>query len=365
MTTAKTGLGFGIAGLGMIAEFHAQAIEAMAGGKLVACFSRSAEKAKAFAAKHNCAAYSDYAKFLADPNLQAVCVCTPSGAHMEPAVAAAQAKKHVVVEKPLEITLERCDAIINACKKNKVQLATIFPSRFAEVNQTIKQAVDAKRLGTMTVCSGYTKWHRTQEYYDSGAWRGTWNLDGGGALMNQSIHNIDLLLWFMGDVKEVQSFAACKIHKRIEVEDAAVAALKFKNGAIGTFEGSTACWPGFPNSIELCGSDGTVVSSGSDLIEWKFKTPLPTDEAIMKQFETKVGGSGGASDPKAISFIGHQRQLEDFARVVAGTQKRPLCDGKEGRRAVELILAIYQSALTGNKVTLPLKKTPKRVPFKK
>ncbi|MGH7143192.1 MAG: Gfo/Idh/MocA family protein [Planctomycetota bacterium] len=361
----KSTLGFGIVGLGMIAEFHAKAIEAMTGGKLVACFSRSAEKAKTFAAAHACTAYSDLKKFLADPNLDVVCICTPSGAHRDPAVAAAHAGKHVVVEKPLEITLERCDAILAACAKNKVKLATIFPSRFSDVNQTIKQAVDAGRLGKKTVCSGYTKWHRTQQYYDSGAWRGTWDLDGGGALMNQSIHNIDLLLWFMGDVVEVQAFAKCMIHKRIEVEDAAVATLKFKNGAIGVFEGSTACWPGFPNQIELCGSDGTIVSSGSDLIEWKFAAPATNDAKIAKQFETKSGASGGASDPKAISFVGHQRQLEDFARVVLGKQKKPLCDGKEGRRAVELILAIYQSALTGKKVTLPLKKTPVRKPFAK
>ena len=181
-------LGFGIVGCGMISQFHAKAIADVPGAKLVACCSRRIESAENFADQHGITAYDDLKSMLADPKVDVVSICTPSGAHMEPAVAAANAGKHVVVEKPLEITLKRCDKIIDACKKNKVLLSTIFPSRFHKSSQLLKEAVDKGKFGRLTLGDAYVKWFRTQEYYDSGAWRGTWALDGGGALMNQAIH---------------------------------------------------------------------------------------------------------------------------------------------------------------------------------
>ncbi|MCA9257917.1 MAG: Gfo/Idh/MocA family oxidoreductase, partial [Planctomycetales bacterium] len=183
-------LGFGIVGTGMISRFHALALADTRGANLVGCTSRSADKSEAFAKEYGGTAYGTLKELLADPAVDAITVATPSGAHMEPAVAAAEAGKHVIVEKPLEVTLSRCDRIIDACARAGVQLATIFPSRFHAASQTLKKAVDAGRFGVLTMGDAYVKWYRTQQYYDSGAWRGTWKLDGGGALMNQAIHSV-------------------------------------------------------------------------------------------------------------------------------------------------------------------------------
>ncbi|MFI4873904.1 MAG: Gfo/Idh/MocA family protein [Blastopirellula sp. JB062] len=246
-------LGFAIVGCGMIADFHARAIADLRGAKLVACFSRNEDRAAQFAAEHDCAPYSDLDEMLADPNVDVVSICTPSGAHMEPGVAAARAGKHVIIEKPLEITLKRCDKLINECDKAGVKLSTIFPSRFHGPSVEIKKAIDAGRFGTLTMGDAYVKWFRTQEYYDSGAWRGTWQLDGGGALMNQAIHSVDLLCWLMGDVAEISAYTSLLAHERIEVEDVASATLKFANGALGVIQASTASYPGFLKRIEIRG----------------------------------------------------------------------------------------------------------------
>src|SRR5262245_60163595 len=206
--------GFGIIGCGMIARFHAKAIADVKGGKLVACFDSIPAAVEKFSAEVGCKGYTKLDDMLADPKIQIVTIGTPSGAHMEPAVAAANAGKHVIVEKPLEITLKRCDAIIKACAKNNVKCSAIFPSRFHEPAQEIKRAIAEKRFGTLTLGDAYVKWFRTQQYYDSGAWRGTWELDGGGALMNQAIHSVDLLTYFMGPVVEVQAKTDTLAHER-------------------------------------------------------------------------------------------------------------------------------------------------------
>jgi len=209
--------GFGIIGCGMISRFHARAIGDVPGAKLAACFDSVPAAADRLAAETGCRAYHDLDRLLADPAVEVVTIGTPSGAHLEPAVAAARAGRHVVVEKPLEITLRRCDAIIEACRKAGVVLSTIFPSRFHQTSVELKRAVDQGRFGRLTVGDAYVKWYRTQQYYDSGAWRGTWDLDGGGALMNQAIHSVDLLIWLMGPVAAVQAQTALVAHQRIAV----------------------------------------------------------------------------------------------------------------------------------------------------
>jgi predicted dehydrogenase len=233
-------IGFGIVGCGMISTFHARAIADVMGAKLEACFDTRGEAAEKFAKANGCRAYTDLNKMLADPKVEIVTVATPSGAHMEPAAAAARAGKHVIVEKPLEITLKKCDRMIEACEKAKVKLGAIFPSRFHDSSVKLKKAIEGGRFGKLTLGDAYVKWFRTQEYYDSGAWRGTWALDGGGALMNQAIHSVDLLTWLMGPVLEIQANTATLAHARIEVEDVVVATLRFANGAIGVLEATTA-----------------------------------------------------------------------------------------------------------------------------
>ncbi len=350
-------INFGIIGCGMIANFHAEAIKRIRGAKITACFDTFAAGADRYAAAQGCKAYHRLEDMLADPNVDAVNICTPSGSHMEPAVMAANAGKHVVVEKPLEITLKRCDAIIDACKKNKVKLCTIMPSRFGGANKALKEAIASGRFGKLTLGDTYVKWWRTQQYYDSGGWRGTWRLDGGGAFMNQAIHNVDLLYWLMGDVAEVMGVTDTLAHDRIEVEDVGVATVRFKNGALGVLEATTACFPGLLKKTEIHGSEGTAIVEQDDILRWEFAKKDRKDAAVCKKFSPKGANTGGAADPKAISFQGHLDQLKDFIESIE-TGRKPLVDGEEGRKSVEIILAIYWSSHSGKRVTLPLKKDP-------
>ncbi len=345
--------GFAIIGTGMIARFHAEAIRAIPNARLIGCFNHNAERAVSFASEFQCQAYSQLDEMLANPEVQVVTICTPSGAHLEPALAAARAGKHILVEKPLEITLERCDAIIAACEQAGTLLGAILPSRFTPANLALKKAIEQGRFGRLTLGDTYVKWWRTQEYYDGGGWRGTWALDGGGAYMNQAIHNVDLIYWLMGDVTEVCGLTATLAHERIEVEDVGTAIVKFKNGALGTLEASTAVYPGLLKKTEIHGSEGSVIIEQDSILLWDFKNKLPEDEAILAACGAGNTVTGGAADPKAISFVGHQRQFEDFIAAIQ-TGRKPLIDGHEGRKSVELILAIYQSSREGKRISLPL-----------
>jgi predicted dehydrogenase len=344
--------GFGIVGCGMIAEFHARAIAEIPGARLVSAFSRSASNGSKIAglSTGECAVYDDLDAMLRHPDLDVVCICTPSGAHLDPAVKAADAGKHVVVEKPLEITVTRCDAIIEACDRAKVRLCSIFPSRFSPANLDLKAAIDSGRFGRLTLGDTHVKWWRTQEYYDSGKWRGTWDLDGGGALMNQAIHNVDLLQWLMGEVDSVQAITALLVHDRIEVEDTAVAALRFKSGALGTIEAATSAFPGLLKRTEIHGENGSARVEQDDVTLWTFRDEQPEDRQILRPGGTTTGG---AADPKAISHAGHRDQLIDFLKAI-DTGTPALVDGREGRKAVEIIRAIYRSSQTGQAVRLPL-----------
>lgn len=343
--------GFGIIGLGMIAEFHAQAIEHMTGCKLVAGFDPVPGRAAKFAEKHNCRGYENLEDFLKDPELQICTVATPSGLHLDGAVAAANAKKHVIVEKPLEITPERCQAIIDACKKNGVQLSGIFPSRYHESAELLKKAVEQGRFGKIAFADAQIKWYRSQEYYDSGAWRGTWKMDGGGCYMNQGIHAIDLLQWVMGPVTEVCAFTDTLGHERIEVEDTAAAVLKFKNGAVGTIEGTTCAYPGFLKRVEVMGTKGSVIIEEESIIKWQFAEETEEDEKIREKFANNTATGGGASDPSAISFVPHQHLFEAFVKSLDnGTE--PEVSGESASQSVKIICAAYESAKTGKVVKL-------------
>ena len=344
---------FAIVGAGMIASFHLKALSEIPDTRVVAVVDSVPAALERFKEKNNIQVdtYTSLEPALARKDVDIVIVSTPSGAHMEPAVAAAEAGKHVVVEKPLEVTLERCDRVINACDKNKVKLCTIFPSRFADSNRTLKAAVDAGRFGRLTLGETTCKWWRTQQYYDQGGWRGTKKLDGGGAMMNQAIHNVDLLLWMMGRVKQVTGFIDLLAHERIEVEDTAVACLRFESGALGVIQATTSVYPGYPKTIAIHGDKGSAVIEQEDVLRWDFTPESPEDQKVKERFAQKVGASGGSSDPSAISHVGHTRQLSDFLESIK-TGKPALVDGREGRRAVEAILAVYESAATGRVVTI-------------
>jgi len=271
----------------------------------------------------------------------------PSGLRTEWAEACAAAGKHILSEKPLEISTERIDRIVTAADKAGVLLGCIFQSRFADGPRLVYKALAEGRFGRLLLGDAYVKWYRTQEYYKKGAWRGTRKFDGGGALMNQGIHQIDLLLSFMGPVKSVVAKTATAAHEGIEVEDLACAILSFENGAMGVIEGSTAIWPGHPARVEIHGMNGSVVIEEGEIRFWQFREEKDGDAAVQANLDKKSDLGSGAGDPLAsLRHEGHRRQIEDFARAIL-EGRPPAVYGREARRAVELIEAVYRSAESG------------------
>ncbi len=339
---------FGIIGTGSIGRLHAAAIRAMSGGTLHSVYNRSP------ALDFGVTAHTDLAAFLADPELQIVTIATPSGAHFDPAMAALLAGKHVICEKPLEITTARIDSLIAAADASGMTLAAILNRRFNPAMAEFKAACEANRFGRIVSASCYVKWFRDQAYYDSAAWRGTWALDGGGALMNQGIHSIDALLHLAGPVRSVQATTACLAHERIEVEDSAVAMLEFENGARGVIEGSTCSWSkdGQPARVQICGTEGSVFLADETFEVWDFKTAQARDATVKATLMRGNQASLGGNDPTAIPFHQHQRNFEDVVSAIR-EGRVPGTSAQEGRKSVALIEAIYQSAANdGAKIRL-------------
>ncbi len=342
-------LGFAIVGCGNIAPFHADALSKIADAKLVAVCDKMAYNTEHLAEKFGATPYTDYTEMLKQDDIDVVSICLPSSLHEPFAIQAAEAGKHIIVEKPLDITLEKCNTIIAACDANNVKLAVIFPTRFKESSIVVKEAIEAGRFGKITMADAQVKWYRDQEYYDAGGWRGTWKYDGGGALMNQSIHYIDLLLSLMGPVESV--YAHCETLARdIEVEDTAVATLKFKSGALGIIQGTTTVYPGLDVRIGIHGTDGSAVLDGESLDVWEFKDATPAD--IKLKAKLQKTGSSGAKDPTAfIDSKGHQLQFEDMIEAIK-MDRQPEVNGYEGRKSVEVISAIYQSSREGKPIII-------------
>ncbi len=342
-------VGFGIIGCGNIAPYHAEAIRQVRDATLVAVSDVVEANARALAKHFSVEAYTDYKQMIERKDIHAVSLCVPSGLRVELAEVCAAAGKHILAEKPLEVTTKRIDRLIGAVDAAGVRLGCIFQSRFADGPLRIRKAIDKGRFGRLVLGDAYIKWYRTQEYYDSGAWRGTRKLDGGGALMNQGIHQIDLLLWFFGKAKRVQAQATLIAHERLEVEDLACAMLEFENGAMGVIEGSTACWPGHPARVEVHGTLGSVILEDGELRYWKFRKETKTDKKVQESLHKKAALGSGAGDPtSSLTSEGHRRQIHDFVRAIV-EDKPSAIDGREGRRAVELIEAIYTSAAKGGK----------------
>ena len=348
MTSAKP-LGFGIIGCGVIADFHVQAIANLKGAHLVGVADQFAEPVARIAKKYGIGfSTTSIDELVARPDIDIVCVTTPSGAHLEPALAAIRAGKHLVVEKPIEITVERVDELLRAADAAKVRVAAIFQSRFGTGARTVKAAVEAGRFGRLVLCSAYVKWHRAADYYRG--WKGTLKLDGGGAVMNQGVHAVDLLQWFAGMPVEVFAWKTRRVHEKIEAEDTAVASLKFASGALGTIEATTAAYPGFNKRIELCGETGSVILEDDRILAWSFRDERPEDAGIRAAGQGVDMGSG-SSDPTKISFYGHQMQLQDLVDALR-ENRPPAVEGREARNAVALIRALYASAESGAPVTI-------------
>ncbi len=340
---------FGIVGAGLIADFHARAIGDIPNAKLTGVCDNMLEKAHKLSDKYGAAAYDSYEKMLESDDIDIVTIATPSGFHMEPTVAAAEAGKHVICEKPLDITLERIDKMIAAHDKAGTRLGGIFPYRFNEGMKPLREAIRFGRFGTITYASIYVPWWRTDEYYKD-SWHGTWKLDGGGALMNQSIHMVDMLCDLMPNIESLQAYTATLGHPQIETEDTATAVLKYTTGALGVIYGTTASFPGQFRRFEITGTQGTVIMVEDSFTTWQFADEKPEDDEVRKKFG-QIEGGGGVSDPAAISYQNHTRNFQAFLDALESGEDFWI-DGTEARKAVEVILAVYEAAKTQKPVKL-------------
>ena len=336
---------FAIIGSGSIAQTHAQAISALDGATLVAVYGRSTEKVQKLATQYHCDWYTDLGEMLRRTDIDAVSICTPNGTHADVGIAAALAGKHVLVEKPIDVSLEKADKLIRVCQAQGVKLGVIFQRRYSEGVATLRQLVEEGKLGQLLFGGCYFKLYRSQEYYDSAAWRGTWEVDGGGVLMNQGIHYIDMLQYLMGPVVEVTACCGTLGHVNIQVEDTAASAITFQSGALGVIEGTTCAYPGLVSRVDIYGTEGTAI------IENDILTSVQLKSGYVYKVESNTKNAGVSSP--AISADFHQRQFEDMVMAIKlGTE--PAVTGNEGRKSLEIILAIYQAAFTGEKVVLPL-----------
>lgn len=329
-------LGFGIIGSGFIAGIHASAIDCVGGAYLAAVYDAAEDRALEFAKKYQTNTAKSVEQLLSDKNVDIICICTPSGLHKDYAIAAAKAGKHIVVEKPLALSVKDCDEIIDACESNGVKATVISQLRYSNGFCQLKRVIENGWLGTLVSGSIYMKYYRSPEYYGN-SWRGTKAMDGGGALMNQGIHGVDLLQCAMGNVSSVYGLSKTLVHN-IEVEDTLCAALEYENGAIGTIEATTSIYPGFNRKMEICGSKGSIVLTEDEITFYEF-----ADKSITMEDLQRGTGTYSANDNTNISNDGHVKQLSDFIEAV-NTGAPISIDCKEGKKAVEIITAIYQSS---------------------
>jgi UDP-N-acetyl-2-amino-2-deoxyglucuronate dehydrogenase len=341
-------IGVGIVGTGLSATQHMTALVQVPLARVVAVAGTSEEKARAFADRWGIPrAHGSAEAMLRDPEVEAVHLCTPPDQRVAVAEAAACAGKHVLIEKPMGRNVAEADRVIAACDAAGVRLGAMFQNRFTPLPRKVKDALDAGRLGRLLLVTLSSKWFRTAEYYRDSSWRGTAAREGGAALINQAIHAIDLLRWICGPVSEVQGMTATQLHP-IEMEDVGLALFRFESGAVGSLVGTTVAYPGFPERLELHGSEGSVIlAQGEGRLEWY----LRGEEPRVEQAETQR--SGASADPAAISSHGHVAQFTDFYTAIR-VGRQPFVDGHEGRQALELVEAIYRSGRSHQPVRLPL-----------
>lgn len=344
-------IGFAVIGCGVIAPCHIEGIQAAKGARLVAVCDSLEANARKLANKYHVEWYTDYQKLLKRDDVNVVCLCTPSSLHSDQAIMAAKAGKHVITEKPMAITLKEADAMIKTCHDNKVKLAVIFQGRVIEPFKKIKKALDRRDLGKLILGDCYMKYYRSQAYYDSAGWRGTWKYDGGGALMNQGIHMIDLLQWYMGPVAKIYGYART-LARKIEVEDTCVSVLEFENGAIGVIEGTTSVFPPtIPHRLEIHGQRGTIIIEGEDIRLWTVEGKRGQEIDRLKT-QQAYKRSKDIARTNIISK-GHYIQIQDMVCAIQN-DRPPIVTGEEGRKSIEIILGIYKSSRTGRPVKLPL-----------
>jgi UDP-N-acetyl-2-amino-2-deoxyglucuronate dehydrogenase len=346
---ARTVRGFGIVGAGVISSTHARAIACLPGAQLVAVTDVEPDRAKSLAAAHDCTAEPDLDALLARADVEVVCVCVPSGLHADVGIRAAAAGKHLVIEKPLDVSLEAADRLIEAADQAGVVLTVISQHRFDRGLLELRRLLDDGALGRLVLGEASTKWYRSQAYYDSSAWRGTWALDG-GSLMNQGIHYADLLLWSMGPVAEVTALFSTQTHQ-MEAEDAALAVLRFESGALGTIVTSTAVFPGFAQRLEISGTDGTVVIEDGEIIRCELSADGAEPGQHSRVTEERSAPSAAAANPADLALASHAAQLGDLLDAL-DEGRAPSVTGADGRAVLAVVCAVYESAREARAVRL-------------
>jgi len=339
----------GILGGGGISETHARAAAAVPDLRVVAVCGRNAGRVEALAGLYGAAPFTDIHAFLRHRPMEIVAIGTPSGVHAEDVEAAAGQGLHVLCEKPLDVTTARIDRMLEAVARAGVTLGVFFQDRSTPDLMDLKDALVSGRLGRPILADARVKWYRPPEYYGQSAWRGTWALDGGGALMNQGVHTVDLLLWLLGDVRRVYARTLAALHA-IEVEDTAVAVLEFANGAVATLEATTAAWPGYDRRVSITGTLGTVVIEQARVVKWDLREPA-LEGAVGGAAVIAPGAPAGAAASTHVvaDASAHRRVFEDFVSAL-DARRPPRVDGREGRRSVALIEAIYASSRSGQPV---------------
>ncbi len=342
---------FGIVGTGVVGEWHVRVTPKIPGAKLVAVCDRVADKAVNALAKNDLSGvpvYDNVEEMLAKEQLDVVTVCTPSGDHLGPAMAAIRAGKYVITEKPMEIELGRIDQLVAEARQHGVKIAGIFQNRWHPANRALREAAQQNRFGRISWAGSLTPWYRPDKYYSDGGWRGTWKLDGGGAIMNQSVHAIDLLQWIVGPVKRVSAYGASRIHAAIEVEDTLSCSLQFENGGFGTIVGTTALYPGCPVRVWVGGENGTAISENG-LHTFKFReetsTPeqLANDKLLLEQLPpSSAKNSGGGSSATDVGLDLHGQNISAILQAWERGEEAET-NGVEARKAVAIILAMYES----------------------
>jgi UDP-N-acetyl-2-amino-2-deoxyglucuronate dehydrogenase len=341
--------GIGIVGTGVIAATHVQAIEAIKHADLVAATDIVPERAAQFAAAHGCAAEPSLAALLARDDIDVVSVCVPSGLHAEIGIQAAQAGKHLVVEKPIDVSLAAADRLLDAVDAAEVAMTVISQHRFDPGLIELRRLLDAGALGRLLLGEAATKWLRSQAYYDSGPWRGTWALDG-GSLLNQGIHYVDLLRWTMGPVAEVHAVYGTQNHE-IEVEDTALAVLRFASGALGTLTSSTVVFPGFAQRLEVSGTGGTVIIEDGLIVAQSLTGDTPDQGLRGSLLARPSADAAAAANAAALGVASHAAQIADLLDAI-DEGREPVVTGLDGRETLEVICAVYESAREGRPVTL-------------
>ena len=337
-------LHFGIVGVGNIARLHAQAIAALSDAELVAVATRNAEHGQAFAVKYGGQWLPDYAELLRRPEVDVVAICTPHDLHAPMTIAAAQACKHVLCEKPLARTTAECDAMIAACDRAVVTLGVVFQSRFEPLSQQLKSLIDEGALGRILWSSANTIWYRGDDYYRSKPWRGTREHEGGGVLINQAIHAIDLMLWLTGMPERVAAQTRT-LHHPIEVEDGAIAILEYADNRLGLIQATTAAYPGFAERLEVYGTRGSAIyHKGEGRLEWHLLDPR--EDHLL---EANV--SSGEANPMDITAAGHAAVIQDFVEAIRQGRHSSI-PGAEGRRSVEVVEALYRAARSGGTISV-------------